>query len=372
MGECRPTAGKTVASITVVACAVLAIHTAAWGATSSPVVDVSVVPTRAWTDTGVDVHRGDAVTITATGFVRFGKPPIDRVAPAGIVWGPRCFLNVAPDQPWTSIGLPCYSLLARVDAGPPREVGHQRTLTMEASGRLFLGANDNIRGDNSGGWTAHLTVVSAVVHHSSRAWLLLLALGIVIVLLGVLFWKLGTARQPEFEQAPTLRAGRAKVRVAPDGSVWRRDDANNETAFVVEPGDFVETPLARPRASFSCFGLRFHIVRSRVPFGRARAEVQRVGQFVTAAGGYVMGPDGFTIGRVPVSLRHAWAFALTAVEPNDDGQASAIGELAMFVRVDRPFELQTDAITTSFAEFTAHVDQFITRRAPTVASPHLA
>src|SRR5262249_60221819 len=127
----------------------LAIHTAAWGATSSPVVVVSVVPTRAWTDTGVDVHRGDAVTITATGFVRFGKPPIDHVAPAGIVWGPRCFLNVAPNQPWTSIGLPCYSLLARVDTGPPMEVGHQRMLTMDATGRLFLGANDNIPRDHS-------------------------------------------------------------------------------------------------------------------------------------------------------------------------------------------------------------------------------
>src|SRR5262249_23974175 len=176
------------------------------------------------------------------------------------------------------------------------EVGHQRTLTMDATGRLFLGANDNIRGDNSGGWSAHLTVVSAVVHHSSHAWLLLLALGIGIVLLGALFWRLGTARQPQFEQSPALRAGRAKVRVAPDGSVWRRDDETNETAFLVEPDDFVETPLAKPRASFSCFGLHFRTVPSRVPFGPAHAEVQRVGQFVTAAGGYVTGPDGFTIG----------------------------------------------------------------------------
>jgi hypothetical protein len=55
--------------------------------------------------------------------------------------------------------LPCWSLIGRVGpSGAPFEVGSKITMTAAAAGEFYLGVNDNFFGDNSGAWSATITV----------------------------------------------------------------------------------------------------------------------------------------------------------------------------------------------------------------------
>ena len=136
---------------------VLAVPSVASEAASGPTLTrASVVSSGVWTDTGVTVHVGELVEISAAGRIHFGNPPIDRIAPAGIPWAGQCSGVAKNPQPWPAPGLACWSLIGRIGSAPPFEIGAARTFRASLEGELFLGINDNYLADNSGAWSANV------------------------------------------------------------------------------------------------------------------------------------------------------------------------------------------------------------------------
>lgn len=92
------------------------------------------------------------MTITASGTIRIaGSDP--GKTPAGV---PEC----AAASDFVAPSLPCWSLIGRVGSGTPFYVGTTKGFSVTTPGRLFLGVNDNVFGDNSGSWAATVTVIS--------------------------------------------------------------------------------------------------------------------------------------------------------------------------------------------------------------------
>lgn len=107
---------------------------------------INVPANVAWTDTGIIVNAGDKVMFQASGQINFGRSAGQTASPDG---GGEHRSNY-PDP-----GAPVGALIGKVgNNGTPFGIGSQRqALGMPASGRLFLGVNDNERGDNSGAFT---------------------------------------------------------------------------------------------------------------------------------------------------------------------------------------------------------------------------
>jgi len=106
---------------------------------------ITVDARQAWTDTGLTVNVGDHVAFQATGQITFGRTPGQTASPDG---GPGNSGNY-PD-PTVPVG----ALIGRIGTnGKPFGIGTQSSVPMPASGRLFLGVNDNELGDNSGAFT---------------------------------------------------------------------------------------------------------------------------------------------------------------------------------------------------------------------------
>jgi hypothetical protein len=96
-----------------------------------------------WTDTGINVREGQMMAIDARGTVRIGPNDADVAGVEGTVNGRRD--NSAP---LTNRGVG--SLMGRIGNGPVFFVGDTNTIRANASGRLYLGVNDNNLADNSG------------------------------------------------------------------------------------------------------------------------------------------------------------------------------------------------------------------------------
>jgi hypothetical protein len=121
---------------------------------------VSISSSKTWTPTGRVVRAGQSISVTASGRIHFGSPPIDAVSPAGIPID-ACATIVGPEarnQPFAAPRLPCWSLIGKIGTGPPFEVGPQKTFRAPSTGPLFLGVNDNRLKDNSGAWSATIFV----------------------------------------------------------------------------------------------------------------------------------------------------------------------------------------------------------------------
>lgn len=110
---------------------------------------VSVQANQPWTDTGIDLAGGSNVSITASGTIATAGS--DSKTPAG---APECG---APSD-FVAPGLPCWSLIGRIGSGTPFYVGTTKGFSVDTSGRLFLGVNDNVFSDNFGSWAATVTV----------------------------------------------------------------------------------------------------------------------------------------------------------------------------------------------------------------------
>lgn len=160
-------AGVLVVVATIVVSALLATRANApnpssplSGPTPVPQVSVRTVPVSAqvpWNDTGIDVVVESEVVISAEGVLYIagsdtGKTPTG--APGCVATGDR---RVAPG-PHLAPGLTCLALVGRIGDGAPFEVGRSVRLIAASSGRLQLAVNDNFFGDNSGAWTAHISV----------------------------------------------------------------------------------------------------------------------------------------------------------------------------------------------------------------------
>jgi len=124
---------------------------------------IIVSANRRWTDTGIDLRPGDTLDIEAHGLIRVSANlRIPAQDPGG--YHPGCArANVVFGQPVDVAAVPaptlsCWSLIGRV-GGSIFEVGAQSTVPEGSAGRLYLGVNDDDIRDNSGTWTAVVSVL---------------------------------------------------------------------------------------------------------------------------------------------------------------------------------------------------------------------
>jgi serine/threonine-protein kinase len=123
---------------------------------------VSVDSSRAWTDTGIDLRASDTAVIVADGKIRVAADRRIGVQQPGGFY-PNCGrARQLFGQPVAAVPAPplnCWSLIGRVGPGGTIfEVGVHATVPAGSAGRLFLGVNDDNYADNSGFWTAVVTV----------------------------------------------------------------------------------------------------------------------------------------------------------------------------------------------------------------------
>src|SRR5262249_16355981 len=126
---------------------------------------VRIDPRLAWTPTGVVLHRGDVARITATGTTHFGLGPIAALPPEGIPQGRKCAGARAVQGnrvlPQPAPTLSCWSLIGQIGRGDPFEIGRAKTVRAASGGALLVGVNDDLRADNSGGWSVTIRVSPA-------------------------------------------------------------------------------------------------------------------------------------------------------------------------------------------------------------------
>jgi hypothetical protein len=94
-----------------------------------------------WTETPVTVREGESLVLRADGEISFA--PNERASAAGIPRGTRGGATPLPNAP-------AGALIGRIDNGPAFLIGRQTSVRMPASGKLFLGINDDVVDDNSG------------------------------------------------------------------------------------------------------------------------------------------------------------------------------------------------------------------------------
>ena len=106
-----------------------------------------------WTDTGINVRAGDMIRIAAQGTIQMSSDANDIADP----WGARSGRRAAnsPDP-----NMPAGGLIAMISGSTPAFVGNRTDtpIRMPASGRLYLGVNDDHLGDNRGEFRVTITV----------------------------------------------------------------------------------------------------------------------------------------------------------------------------------------------------------------------
>jgi hypothetical protein len=115
---------------------------------------VRVAATVAWNDTGIDVLDGTDVYFEADGFVGWG--PNRRDGAAGEEDSPVNLNRPLPHRP-------AAGLIGKIGESSTEYFfigGNQNAIRMHATGRLFLGINDDYLEDNSG--TLTVTVYGTV------------------------------------------------------------------------------------------------------------------------------------------------------------------------------------------------------------------
>ncbi|HZT78474.1 MAG TPA: LecA/PA-IL family lectin [Vicinamibacterales bacterium] len=112
--------------------------------------EVRVEANQAWTDTGIQVKKGDRVAFHATGQITFGQSAGQTAGPDG---------NGAMRQPNYPVSvMPVGGLIGKVGSAPAFPIGsNTQPIVMPADGRLMLGVNDNELGDNSGYFSVVVT-----------------------------------------------------------------------------------------------------------------------------------------------------------------------------------------------------------------------
>lgn len=117
---------------------------------SSEVVTVDA-RTR-WTDTGIDVTRGDRLQVSSEGLIILGDNNDDTATAAGSRSGRKGMDTPFPDRP-------AGGLIARIGDSAPFFVGDGGGLGQAAAtGRLFLGVNDGHLRDNRGDFRVTISV----------------------------------------------------------------------------------------------------------------------------------------------------------------------------------------------------------------------
>jgi Ca2+-binding EF-hand superfamily protein len=104
---------------------------------------IVVDPRQEWTDTGIDVQAGDTIMFESSGRVQLSANGNDIALPGGNSSNRR-----AADAPLSRA--PAGALIARIGNQGINMVGDRRSVRANASGRLYLGVNDDHLADNSG------------------------------------------------------------------------------------------------------------------------------------------------------------------------------------------------------------------------------
>jgi Ca2+-binding EF-hand superfamily protein len=112
---------------------------------------VVVDAARGWVDAGIEVQRGDRISVDASGSVTLSNNGSDLAEPAGSRTGRRA--ESAPLR-----NEPAGALIARINNGAPMLVGNRRTFVAAESGRLYLSVNDDFLADNTGEYRATVSV----------------------------------------------------------------------------------------------------------------------------------------------------------------------------------------------------------------------
>jgi serine/threonine protein kinase len=131
----------------------------------SGAISVHVPANVPWTDTGINLRAGDSVMVAASGWIAVeagGRIPPK--APGGFAPDCRAAASIYGGRfgIFPASQLPCWSLIGRIGGnGIVFEVGARGTFRARSGGVLLLGINDDSFANNSGFWTAVVTVQRA-------------------------------------------------------------------------------------------------------------------------------------------------------------------------------------------------------------------
>lgn len=109
---------------------------------------LSVPADAPWTDTGLSVRRGEVWSVEADGVISFRRGAGNVAGPAG--------KTAVRNRRYPVVMLPAGGLIGRIGDGEPFAIGDAATVVMPATGRLFLGINDDDLRDNSGSFRVRL------------------------------------------------------------------------------------------------------------------------------------------------------------------------------------------------------------------------
>lgn len=112
--------------------------------------EVRVQANQAWTDTGIQVKKGDRVSFRANGQINYGQSAGQTAGPDG---------SGSMHQPSYPVPvMPVGGLIGKVGNSPAFPIGsNAQAIVMPSDGRLMLGINDNELGDNSGYFSVVVT-----------------------------------------------------------------------------------------------------------------------------------------------------------------------------------------------------------------------
>jgi hypothetical protein len=111
---------------------------------------ITVPANQQWVPTGLNVHKGDRLGVTATGTVQLSADPSDTATPAGSTKS-----RYAQNAPLPSVL--AGALIGKINSGKPFAIGSDSTFSAPDTGQLFLGVNDDGMGDNEGSYQVTIT-----------------------------------------------------------------------------------------------------------------------------------------------------------------------------------------------------------------------
>lgn len=118
---------------------------------TNPITFQVIMP--GWKNTGISLKPNNPVTISAEGSCRWAQESHEQsLGPDGINYWMGNSNFLAP-------GLPVMSLVAKIGNDAPVFVG-SGPVTLEGSGKLYLGFNDDVYSDNSGSFTVNISFIS--------------------------------------------------------------------------------------------------------------------------------------------------------------------------------------------------------------------
>jgi hypothetical protein len=117
--------------------------------------EITVDPTRRWTDTGIELAPGDVLSVHAAGHIRVGRN--DLGVPTDMPIGPGGVSYCRAPSDFPAQG-PCFGLIGRIGDEVIHEIGDGQDFTVREGGRLRLGVNEVARKDDRGSWLALVRV----------------------------------------------------------------------------------------------------------------------------------------------------------------------------------------------------------------------